>query len=418
MHVVLTSSTAPHAEILHERGQEVMLVVPGSASVGHRDFPVWRVSAWDAYGELARLALDLVDEPVASLTTTDERCLRPAAWLRSMLGLPGMSWEQSVAGTDKHIMKQKLARAQIPVARHLPVATLSQVPTAADSLGWPVVVKLRTGASMLGTTRLDSEQEFWLARSNNRFGPFAVPTGWDAAHLDLGLTHAPGGLMVEQALTVVAEWHVEVLRWRGQEVYVLPGRYTAPLLDTHIVGSVLLPTASDEAREVAALARAAADALGLTTGFAHAEVMLTADGDFVLGEIGLRPGGGRLQHLVELQHGVDPFALQADLAMDRRPLVRLRPEHDPIAWASPFAPPGLVTGVTPLADILAMPGVIGAEETLAVGDVSTGQVGTAITGGHVYATGPNAEVAMARAAAAAAAWQTQTVQAPTVPAHA
>jgi biotin carboxylase len=418
MHVVLTSSTAQHAEILRERGRAILLVVPHSGSVGHHDFPVRQISAWDAYWELSRLALDLAEEPVESVTTTDERCLRPAAFLRSLLGLPGMSWEQSVAGTDKHLMKQRLTRAQIPVAHHLPVPDLDSVPAAADALGWPVVLKLRTGASMLGTTRLDSETEFWQARSNNRFGPFAVPTGWDAAHLDLGLTDAPGGLMVEEALTVVAEWHVEVLRWAGEEVYVLPGRYTAPLLSTQIVGSVLLPTASEEAREVAALARAAADALGLTTGFAHAEVMLTADGDFVLGEIGLRPGGGRLQRLVELQHGVQPFELQADLAMGRRPLVRLYPEHDPIAWASPFAPPGLVTAVTPLADILAMPGVISAEETLAVGDVSTGQVGTAVTAGHVYATGPNADVAMARAVAAANAWQTQTVQTPTVPAHA
>ncbi|MEZ0070280.1 hypothetical protein ABIA32_006332 [Streptacidiphilus sp. MAP12-20] len=419
MHVILTSNSAPHAEILRERGQEVLLVVPSSAPIGHDALAVRRVSAWDAYGELAQLTVDLTNAGVVSVTTTDERCLPPAAWLRSKLGLPGLSWESAVAGTDKHLMKQRLHAAQIPVARHLAVPALDQVPAAADALGWPVVVKLRVGASMLGTARLDSEQDFWLARYNNVFGPLQVPSGWDAAHLDVGLTDAPGGLMVEEALTLAAEYHVEVLRWAGEEVYVLPGRYNAPLLDTpHVVGSVFLPTGSEEAREVAALARATADALGLKTGFAHVEVMLTTDGDFVVGEIGLRPGGGKLQRLVEHQHGVQPFALQADLAMGRRPLARLFPERDPIAWATPFAPPGLVTGVTPLADILAMPGVVEAEETLSVGDLSVGRVGTAVTAGHVYATGPNAEVAMARAAQAAHAWQVQTVQSPSVPAHA
>ena len=57
------------------------------------------------------------------------------------------------------------------------------------------------------------------------------------------------------------------------------------------------------------LGRQVLDALGFKTGFTHMEWFHTPDGEAVFGEIGARPPGGRLVHVMNYSADVDLFRL-------------------------------------------------------------------------------------------------------------
>jgi biotin carboxylase len=318
-----------------------------------------------------------------------------------------------VASTDKLIMKQRLEAAKIPVARSRPLTDLAGVAEAAEDLGWPLVVKPRLGMGVVGTVRINSPAHLEELRRAGAFDQNTeVPAGWQATGLDRALEEVPGGLIAEQSISVIDEFSCDILRHEGGEVFILPARYPAPLLGASDIGAALLPSDHDQAAQVVTMARAAADALRLRTGFAHVEVLLDSHGAWRVGEIALRPGGSRIPDLLRLQHGVDVHALQADLAMRRVPLVVLRPETEPIAWIGVHATAGLVTAITPTSEILRRPGVIAAEAAFEVGDYSTGPLGSAVAAAHVFAQAPTVARAEDLALRAAAAWQVTTLPPP------
>jgi biotin carboxylase len=417
IHIVLAATaTLPHADELRRRGERVLMVLPQSLrpAVGPAHAEAYFVTSWDAYSELRELATRLSDVEVASVTSPKDVCQTAAAFLRGLLGVPGMSWEASVVATDKLRQKQVLRRAGINVAPFVSVRSLADVPAAAALTGWPLILKRRSGANMVGTTWIDSEDHLHELAAGGDFSSRAVAPGMEAAHFDQPLEQLADGLLIEAALDVVAEFHCELLRWKGTEVYALPGRYPAPLLRSDALGAVLLPGHTEEAQAVLSLARQAADALHLRSGFAHIEVLRTRDGRWWLGELGLRPSGGRVCTMVALQHpGIDIYSLQADLAMGLPPVAQTSPDNPPVAWAARMAPQGLIVEMTPAHEILRRPGIIAAESAVSVGDLSVGQIGTATFGAHVFATGDTPEDAYHRASAAAAAWEIRALAAPT-----
>jgi hypothetical protein len=412
MHIVLSSSSCPVEARLTDRGEQVLALVPrsGAGLRGRQSAPWTSVPAWDDFAALADLALSLSNTTVDSVTTVEERCVRPAAFVRSLLGIPGQSWGSAVASTDKLLMKQRLGAVGVPVARSRPLEDLGGVGEAAQDLGWPVIVKPRRGMSVIGTACINSPAHLEELRLAGVFDQHTeVPVGWQAAGLDRALEDIPGGLIAEQVISVVDEFSCDILRFDGEELFALPARYPAPLLGASIIGAALLPSGHDQAGPVLALARAAADALHLSTGFAHVEVLLDSQGVWRVGEIALRPGGSRIPELLRLQHGVDIYSLQADLAMRLVPQVALRPQADPIAWVGLTASPGLVTGITPASEILRHRGVIAAEAALEAGAYSSGALGSAVAAANVFTQAPTVALAEDLARRAAAAWQVTTL---------
>ena len=64
-----------------------------------------------------------------------------AARIREMLGLPGMTVEQTIPLRDKEIMKRVLDGAGIRTPHHYSATTAAQVVEAAETIGYPVIVK-------------------------------------------------------------------------------------------------------------------------------------------------------------------------------------------------------------------------------------------------------------------------------------
>ncbi|MEU9045034.1 MULTISPECIES: hypothetical protein [unclassified Kitasatospora] len=425
MHVVLSTIDPSLENALVDRGQRVLAVIPAAELANRSDsarYGLCAVKDWDDYTRLALLARELEPQGIASVSTGDECCLRAAAVLRAFLGLPGQSLASAVAATDKAVMKRALAAAGVPVADNLRAGTPEDIAAAGDALGWPVVAKHRYGFATLHTHLVRSREHLAELHARRAFGPLAgLPAGFAASAVGRGLDRAPGGILVERAVPVAAEYHCELLRNESRELYCLPGRYPAPLLGTDdgdgmapAIGSVLMDDSDgEEAARVRELARAAADALGLVTGFAHVEVLRDTTGAWYLGEIGLRPGGNMIPHLLRLQHGIDVAALLADLAQGRPPSIPWRTGR-PVAWAAvPAAPGRRITGVPGAEEISGLPHVTDAIAVVRPGTVVDGPLSSLTAAGHVFCTGATPARAAAHAAETAATWARAITTEPT-----
>jgi biotin carboxylase len=409
--VVVSALRTALEDALAARGERVLAVVPEAVQTERRALAAGRyevraVSDWDDLGQLVRLADALSDLPVRAVETTDEPCLRPAALLRGLLQTGGgLTWAQAVAATDKAVQKDLLVRAGVPVTAHRRISAVAKVADAGDRhLGWPVVVKPRRGFGTLGTRLVRDRTHLAELLAAGAFaGTDGLPASMTASGMHRPADEIPGGLVAEALVRVRAEYHIELLRYSGRELYAIPARYVAPVLGSPLVGSVLLQP-GPEHDATASLARAAADALGLTNGFAHVEVLRDEDGVWRVGEIGLRPGGARVPDLLRLHHRIDVPELAADLATGTRPQVQLSTSKETTAWVSAVAPSGTVTAITPTEEIRGLPGVIDARTDLHPGATASGPHGSTALATHVYTQGATAEHAEQAALAAITAW--------------
>lgn len=409
--VVVSALRSTLEESLAARGESVLGVVPEAVLAERRALAAGRyevraVSDWDDLGQLLRLADALSGLPVHAVESADEPCLRPAALLRGLLQIGGgLTWAQAVAATDKAVQKDLLVRAGVPVAAHRRITTVAGAAhAAAQHLGWPVVVKPRRGFGTLGTRVVRDRTHLAELLAAGAFGATAgLPASMTASGLHRPADEIPGGLVAEALIHIRAEYHIELLRHRGQELYAIPARYVAPVLGSPLVGSVLLQPGPEHDATVA-LARAAADALNLTTGFAHVEVLLDEDGVWRVGEIGLRPGGARVPDLLRLHHRIDVPELAADLATGARPRVQLSTSEQTTAWVSAVTPSGTVTAITPTTELMRLPGVIDAHTDLHPGATAGGPHGSTALATHVYTQGATAKQAEQAALDAITAW--------------
>jgi biotin carboxylase len=428
MRIVLSNQpddiTVPGLETrLAERGEDVLVVVPqaleqsrNAAALGR--YRVRSMHSWNDLNAVGSLATGLADAPVESVTTIDERCKRAAAQLGALLRVPAEPWKQAATATDKLLMKEALTRSgfELPVAPFWPLDQVEGLPALASRLGgWPLIVKPRIGAGSVGTTRIGSPDEFTRLLLDGSLTGDQQSSGLRAAGLAEGLARVHGGLLAEGAIDVATEYHVELLRFEGREEYCLPGRYFDPFLGAGVIGSVLLREEDPHIDTARSLARGAADALGLHSGFAHVELLRSTDGQWYVGELGLRPGGARIPAMLALQHGIDVPGMAADLVMGIAPQVQLRPHAPAVAQAGAVRPRGLVTSVTPPEEVLACPGVVHVEPHLHVGDLSDGPLGSIGLTGYVLTRADTPEQAEAFARAALGAWKVTTAE--SVPQH-
>ncbi len=81
-----------------------------------------------------------------------------AAKIREVLGLPGMTVEETIPFRDKEIMKQVLDRHGIRTPNHVSSTTKDGVRAAAKQIGYPICVKPISGAGSADTYRVDSDE--------------------------------------------------------------------------------------------------------------------------------------------------------------------------------------------------------------------------------------------------------------------
>jgi phosphoribosylamine-glycine ligase len=267
---------------------------------------------WDGViidlGDLDALARRL--DGIVGVLPGDESSVPLCDRLAARMGLPGNDPRTSCRRTDKAAMQDAVASAGLPYPRTAEAASLEAAQAAARQIGFPVVLKPPWSASSVGVRVCHNEQD--------------IAAAWDAA---VGKRNALGSLnraLVVQQHLAGEKWTVDTVSvsiedrppqhfvtdmWREQVQEVNGGGIAWAA--SYLVG---YPPDAD-AIKVAAYARSVLDAVGVSSGPANVEVMLTRDGPFLI-EVAARLAGCYPSDLVEIVIGHSQLGCAAEAAVD------------------------------------------------------------------------------------------------------
>ena len=212
---------------------------------------------------------------VDRLETTIEAHALAVAQVRENCTIPGTSVRTAWLCRDKPSMKEALRAAGVPTAASAAVHTAAEVYQFADAVGYPLILKPRTGAGALDTTRVDSKDE--LDYALGRFGGQGVASiaveEFVEGHEGFYDTVCVNGNV---SLDFVSHYYLNVLE-------AMRARWISPqFIATNRVDSV-----SDYA-QIRELGARVNEALGIGTSATHMEWFFGPKG-LRFSEIGCRP---------------------------------------------------------------------------------------------------------------------------------
>lgn len=281
----------------------------------------------------ARLAGDGLD----AVAATNERGQVAAGFVRSYHGVPGMSFDTTVAFTRKDVMKRRIAAAGLPHVPFRVIGGLDRLPEAAKELGWPVVVKPAVGAGARDVVRLDED----------------TPPPESLARL-------PAPLVAERYAEIDRELHCDGVVHDGRVVFASVSQYFQHVLGVgnRFLGSFTLPPDDPAARAMRALHEAAVAALGMRAGVTHMEAF-EIGGDLLFSEIACRPGGGGVVQAIRDRYGVDLWRAFVSCALGDAPRPGAADGGGVTGWIGLPGHNGVVRRISDAADLAAVPGVTG-----------------------------------------------------------
>lgn len=219
-----------------------------------------------------------------------------AARLREALGVDGLTVEQTVPFRDKEVMKQVLDGAGVRTPRHARARTKEECREAAERIGFPIIVKPIAGAGAADTYPLRDAGE--LEEALERLGhvpEVSVEEFIEGEEHTFDTICAGGEILFEN-----------VAWYRPKPLVARLNAWMSPQ------AVCLRNLAMPELAPGRALGRRVLEALGFQTGFSHMEWFRTPSGEAVFGEIGARPPGGRLVHVMNVSCDGDLFRAWAE----------------------------------------------------------------------------------------------------------
>ncbi|MDH5490341.1 MAG: ATP-grasp domain-containing protein, partial [Myxococcales bacterium] len=210
-----------------------------------------------------------------------------AARMRDRWGIPGMSHDTVMGFRDKKLMKERVEAAGLRVPRAARARSARQARAAAETIGYPLVLKPIAGAGSAHTYRVDSSEELERVLVATAHVPeISVEEFIEGEEFTYDTICIQG----RPAMENVAQYLPKPLEARSLE-------HLSPVIIT--VRDLEQPSI----RPGVELGRKVLGALRMGDGFTHMEWFLTPSGDAVFGEIGARPGGA---HLVDqMNHTCD-----------------------------------------------------------------------------------------------------------------
>ena len=279
---------------------------------------------------------------VDRLEATIEAHTLPAAQVRENCTIPGTSVRTAWLCRDKPSMKEALRAAGVPTAASTAADSAAEVYAFADAIGYPLILKPRSGAGAADTTRVDTKAELDVALG--RFGEQGVQSiaveEFVEGHEGFYDTMSVGG---RPALDFVSHYYPNVLE-------AMRARWISP----QFVATNRVDTADDYV-QLRDLGQRVNAALGIGTSATHMEWFFGPKG-LRFSEIGCRPPGVGAWDLYSAGNEIDLYREWANAIVHghvaTRPsrrfaagIVALRPERD-----------GQITGYSGLEDIQARSG--------------------------------------------------------------
>ena len=309
-------------------------------------------SVADILAGLSRDSLGPAD--FAAVCSSIEFYLVQAAAIADLGGARGAGLARTLAMRDKFVQKELLHRAGVRTAACTLVENLHESDLA--EFPSPRVLKPLDGAGAKDT---------FVLRSHEDLRGFIASTA----------TADDGPWLLEEFVPG-KEYFIDGVVRDGQITLFSLSQYFQNLIECHDGGLTAYHTLpEDEAPDLyaktLALAESAFSALGYEDGVFHLEVFW--DGTEVwFGECGARVGGGRADKLVELTFGVDlhdEWALAA-LGLSSKVTGDETRSKQCYGGLNLRSPQGRLEHVPSLDEVLARPGVVQAELTVAIGDTT------------------------------------------------
>lgn len=235
--------------------------------------------------ELRKHCREVIDRHggIDRIIAMSEYDLAPAAQLRTEFGVTGTQAHQVVLYKDKVEMKKRMKRDNLRAPEFFDCQNADEIRQFAQKIGYPLILKPKTGASSHGVVLVRSEDELEKALPTIDFDDYECEEYIEGPifHID-GLTH------------------------KGELIFSSVCRYfntCLAFLDGVPTGSIL----EDDQARVAQLTAFAADvvkSLELHNSAFHLEVIMKNGVEPVFLEIGARISGGELAFMVEDLYGV------------------------------------------------------------------------------------------------------------------
>jgi biotin carboxylase len=346
--LLLTAKTYRTADFLAAAGRLGIEVVPvidmaePLADFWHYRLGVDFSRVDEAVGAIVAYA---AEQPLAAVLAVDDAGTLLAAQASATLGLPHNSPEAAVAARDKHLMRQLLHQAGVPVPRFQLFTTADEPESVARHVTYPCVVKPLRLSGSRGVIRANDPLEFAVAF--RRTARLLNPAN-DYAQPMLVEQYVPG---VEVALEgLVDDGHLKILA-----LFDKPDPLEGPFFEETIyVTPSRLPPEAQEA--IAAGTAAAAAALGLRHGPVHAELRLNEAGPWLI-EVAGRSIGGLCAHTLRFGDGVslEELILRQACGMEIETLTREEQARGVMMIPIPAA--GLLKEVRGLQDATAVAGI-------------------------------------------------------------
>ncbi|MDX3376562.1 ATP-grasp domain-containing protein [Streptomyces sp. ME02-6991-2A] len=245
--------------------------------------------------------------PVAGVFTYDESLVHVAARLAESLGFPGSAPDAVLACRDKATTRARLTAADVPQPACTPVSTAAQARSAADSIGYPVVVKARGLAGSLGVVRADHgdavEAAFEAASSANWPGVPRYEADVLVEEYLTGPEISIDAVVVDGVCTPMVVARKQV----GMDPYFEETGHTVDAADPLLHDAELL----DQLHRIHKV-------LGFEHGATHTEFKLTPLGPRLV-EINARLGGDFIPLIGVLATGTDPAVAAAHVAAGLTP---------------------------------------------------------------------------------------------------
>jgi hypothetical protein len=248
-------------------------------------------SLWDTGHVLETLRDRLRGQTLDRIECLWEPGIMLAAELRQAFGVPGLGIEQAHRFRDKEAMKVALDAAGIRTPRHVAVTSVAACWEAAESIGFPLILKPIDGAGSADTYRVENRDELRGVLPRLRH----VPTLSVEEFVD-------GEEYTFDTITVDGEILYYNIAWyRPRPLIARSNEWISPQVIA--LRNVEQPELADGVQMGFDVIRA----LDFGTGFTHMEWYRKADGEVVFGEIGARPPGAHQVDQMKFACNFDVF---------------------------------------------------------------------------------------------------------------
>jgi phosphoribosylaminoimidazole carboxylase (NCAIR synthetase) len=247
---------------------------------------------WDEAAVVAQVTERVRGQKIDRVECLWEPGMMLAARLREALGAPGLSVEQTVPFRDKETMKVRLDAAGIRTPKHVRARTRAECYAAAEKFGYPLIIKPIAGAGSQDTYPLREQADLIRA---------------------LELLEHVEEVSVEEFIEG-EEYTYDTICADGKILYENVAWYRPKPLVARLnewISAQAIALRDIETPEIAVGRKLGHDvirALGFKTGFTHMEWFRNPRGEAVFGEIGGRPPGARLVHVMNYSCDIDLFS--------------------------------------------------------------------------------------------------------------